>query len=376
MYKPTDAQNERIKQAREFAQGLLRSHGRGKWKNDAGHALKLFQEYSAAGYHALLIPAGNGGDGLDYVTAGLIYEELSYHNVGFMPSLLSVVHCAELIKIASEEKQKERCLGQIASDRKIFGFCLTEEGAGSDIASIRCEVKESAGKLLLNGEKSVVINSAIADYFVVIATTNPSKGRAGINAFIVDAGAPGVEVDEDRLSYGFEASVISGVRFSNVALGKDSLMGEEGSGYFLLMETFDKGRPLVAASCVGAARRIFDLITSYAKQRVQFGKELFTFQGISFKLADFIARIHASQLLYLDALSLIDRGMAFTMEASIAKLYASETLRDLSAFGLELMGYHGFLDGNEVREIFHDAQLLISIDGSSNVQRMVIASQL
>ncbi|HDP80107.1 MAG TPA: hypothetical protein ENN21_04615, partial [Spirochaetes bacterium] len=228
----------------------------------------------------------------------------------------------------------------------------------------------------LNGEKTVVINCGIADYYIVIATAGPGKGRAGLEAFVVDGSLRGVACEPRREALCFRNSPIGAMRFDNVAVPPEGAVGGEGSGYLLVMETLDKGRPLVGACCVGAARRVFDIILAHAKSRKQFGIALYSFQGVSFKLADFSVRIRAATLLYRECLSRIDRGEGFTMEASMAKLYASETLRDIASFGLELMGQRGYCEENAVHEIFHASQLLISIDGSSNVQRMVIASQL
>ncbi len=374
MNKSGEYQNELFKRSRETGR-RLGSMSPEPGTSSAEVARRLFTELSAERYHALLVPESHGGAGLGYAAAGAIYEELSYYGIGFMPALLTNAHCAELLKIAGTKREAD-FLERIGGGRCIFGFCLTEEEAGSDIAGIRCTAEAAGSGYIVNGEKSIVINNAIADYFIVIATTGFSRGRAGLNAFVVDASLPGVERGEAVSGFGFGHSAIGRVRFRNVAIPRENLLGEEGSGYFQVMETFDKGRPLVAASCVGAARRLLDIVTAHVRKREQFGKPLFSFQGISFRLADLATRLRASRLLYLDALSRIDEGREFSMESSMAKLFASETLRDLAEFSLEALGYRAFEDDSEVRSIFNDAQLLISIDGSSNVQRMVIASQL
>ncbi len=342
----------------------------------AAASLKLYHSYCEGGYQALLVPSSAGGRGLDYTTAGLIYEELGYGCISVMPPLLTTAHCTEFIKIADSEKQKKRIFDMVTKDRSPLGFGLTEEQAGSDIAAIQCRADRRDGGYLINGKKTVVLNNLTAGAYVVIASTSPGSGRAGLNAFIVDAGAPGITKGGPYSGCAFQHTVTGWVEFNDVFVPADALLANEGSGYFLLMETFDKCRPFVAACCVGAARKVFDTIVEYAKSREQLGKPLFSFQGISFRLADFAARIRASRLLYLEALSHIDRDIEFTMEASIAKLYASEALRDVAQFGIETLGYRGIFEENPIQEIFQDAQLLISIDGSSNIQRMIIASQL
>lgn len=372
MFELTDRQSALIEEAARFSSsyaGPVEAAG-------ADSSLRIFRDFCEHGYQALLVPERYGGKGLDYTTAGLIYEELGYGYLPVMPSILTTTHCVEFVKIAGAEAVKHSLFAMTANDRIPLGFGLTEEMAGSDIAAIQCRAERRNGGFTLSGRKTVVLNSLIAGAYVIIATTAPGTGRAGLNAFIVDADAPGVVRKAPYNGLGFKNTVVGEIELNEVSLAEGAMLGDEGSGYFTLMETFDKCRPFVAACCVGAARRVFDTIVEHSKAREQMGKPLFSFQGISFRLADFAARLRASRLLYLEALSLVDRGLAFTMEASIAKLYASETLRDLAEFGLEVLGYRGIYRDNPVRDIFMDAQLLISIDGSSNVQRMIIASQL
>jgi alkylation response protein AidB-like acyl-CoA dehydrogenase len=166
------------------------------------------------------------------------------------------------------------------------------------------------------------------------------------------------------------------VSFNDVRIQKDCLLGEQGSGYLLFMETLDKGRPLVAACCVGETGRALDLIVRYAKDRVQFGKPLSAFQGVTFTLADLATRAHAARLICRDALERIDAGKPFTMEASMAKLFASEVLFDTASFGMDMLGHKTITAASEITRIYHDARLMKAIDGTANVQRMVIASQL
>lgn len=373
MYKLSDFQQNEIRKASGFVRDkilpLMDDSVRVPVK-------ELFLELAAGGYHALLLPEKHGGRGVDYLSAGLVYEELSYACVGLMPSLLAAVHCGELLKIAEADERRDLMLDLMGRENRLYGFCLTEEDAGSDITSIKSSARKSGDSCVINGVKTVVINCGIADYYIVIATGDHAKGRAGLNVYVVDAREKGVQCVKVHSGVDFRYNEIGAVKFENAKTLGVMPVGGEGSGYFMVMETFDKGRPLVAACCTGAARKVFDIITAHAKKRHQFGKELFSFQGVSFKLADLATRIRASRLLYLDALSRIDEGAAFSMEASMAKLFASETLRDCASFGLEVLGSRGFYGNDEVHDISRAANLLISIDGSSNVQRMVIASQI
>ena len=339
-------------------------------------ARRLYAAYASNGYHALLIPKQCGGSGLSYTSTGIVYETLSYHLPGTLHAPITTAHCVEMIKSSRPGSSRDTYLKNIATGGLAVGFCLTEDSAGSDITAISTTAQKTGQGYVLNGKKSIVINHSIASFLIVFATLSPEKGRAGINAFVVDPGLDGITLSDPYEVEGFAGSVMGEVILDDVHIDRECLLGEEGSGYFLLMETLDKGRPLVAASCTGSANRVFDIILQYTKNRHQFGKDLFSFQGVSLELAEFATRIHASRQLYLDALERIDSGQSFCMEASMAKLFAGQTLSELASFGMDILGYRGIVQPCLVQQVYHDAQLMKSIDGTGTVQKMVIASQL
>ncbi|HOS96625.1 MAG TPA: acyl-CoA dehydrogenase family protein, partial [Deltaproteobacteria bacterium] len=197
-----------------------------------------------------------------------------------------------------------------------------------------------------------------------------------LNAFVVNASLPGISVSEPYNTLGFSSGVMGSVRFENVRIPEEFMLGEPGSGYLLFMETLDRGRPLVAASCVGEAHRALDLAIEHSRKRSQFGRQLKDFQAVSFTLAELATRVHASRLLYQDALMRIDEGRPFTMGASMAKFHAAETLSAAASFGMDMLGSRTVGTRTEMERIFHNAHLMQAIDGTANVQRMVIASQL
>lgn len=339
-------------------------------------ARSLFACFAQRGYHSLLIPKNLGGGGLDHLNAGGACETLSYELPGSLHGPLTTIHCASMIMSGAQNAYHEQCLENIARGRAPAGFCLTEEAAGSDIAAICTTAKKQGGAYTITGSKSIVINHAIARILIVFATTPPASGRASLNAFAVDAGLPGIAVGDPYDTLGFASGVMGPVVFDTVRVPDDCLLGEAGSGYLLFMETLDKGRPLVAASCTGEANKALDLIIGYARERMQFNRPLESFQDISFSIAEHATRIHAARLLYRDALMRIDDGRPFTLEASMAKLFAAETLMGVATFGMELIGYRSVTGHSELSGIYHDARLMGAIDGTSNVQKMVIASQL
>lgn len=374
MFPISDEQQVLVRKAERFSEKHVR------FLTDPGSGLEkakaIYEAYAKAGYHALLIPKECKGHGLDYVTTGLLYEALSSRLPGTLNGPVTTAHCAEMMKLGLAGERLNRHLSSIAGKRLAAGFCLTEEGAGSDIASVSTTAKRHKRGFVINGKKSIVINHALASYLIVFASNSPAKGRAGLNAFLVDPSLKGLTIGEAYDPYGSSGSVMGEIVFDDVIVPEGSLLGEEGTGYFLLMETLDKGRPIVAACCAGSARRVFDMVLAHVKGRSQFGKPLFSFQGISFPLAEHATRLQASRLLAFDALSRIDAGMTFSLEASMAKFHASETLLGLASFGMEALGYRAALESHEIRRIHYEAQLMMSIDGTANVQKMVIASQL
>ncbi|MGI6398697.1 MAG: acyl-CoA dehydrogenase family protein [Desulfomonilia bacterium] len=377
MHPLNERQQALIEDARRFASENIQILDSGDDRTAA--AARLYRAFARGGYHALLIPEDLGGKGLDYVSTGLVYEALSYHLPATLHGPITTAHCIEMIRIGCQGARRDEILSAIASKGMAVGFCLTEEGAGSDIASISTRAERSGRGFTITGNKSIVINHAIASLLIVFAARPGRRGRAGLNAFLVDAALPGVRIGKPYETPGFPGSIMGDVVFDHVPVSRDSLLGEDDSGYFLLMETLDKGRPLVAASCTGAARKAFDLVLDHAKNRIQFGKPLFSFQGISLPLAELATRLEASRLLTFDALSRIDGNRTFSMEASMAKLHAADTLLDIASFGIEVLGYRAAGTSAEAREIVRihqDAQLMKSIDGTANVQKMVIASQL
>ncbi len=367
-------QHALIEQAKDFAKGLRDKLPGGSGKVE--QARRLLAAFARKGYHALLIPRQYGGKGLDHLSAGIAYETLSSEIPGMLHGPLTSVHCASMIESACQNPFHEQCLRDIAQKHAPAGFCLTEEAAGSDITSITTAVHRQGKGFRLTGTKTIVINHAIARFFIVFAAYPTGSGRSALNAFVIKADLPGITVSEPYDTSGFASAVMGSVAFEDVRIPQECLLGEMGSGYLLFMETLDKGRPLVASCCVGEAACALDLVVRYSKERVQFKKPLSAFQAVNFTLADLATRLHAARLVTRDALMRIDAGKPFTMEASMAKLCASEVLFDIASFGMEMLGHRTITAGSEICRIYHDARLMKAIDGTANVQRMVIASQL
>lgn len=337
-------------------------------------AMAYYSIYCKNKLHLLLLHKDYGGLSASFTHSGNIFETLAYNYYNTLPTLLTTIHCYELIKSFADNNKKKWLLNNVTKSQKPLAFCLTEQQAGSDITSIHTTAIKNENNIFINGRKVIVINSGIASFYLVIAQST-KKGRAGLNAFLIPENADGIQCEKFELSSFFH-SVIGSVTFNNVTIDAQYQIGDEGSGYFLLTEMLDKGRPLVAACCVGAAQRALDIIINHTKNRKQFSRHLFDFQGINFPVAEFETRLHASRLLYQDACEKIDNNEPFTKEASMAKYYASRLFVDITNFGMDVLGYRSLIDTSEMKQLHDFAKTMMFIDGTENVQKMIIASLL
>lgn len=341
---------------------------------DYERASAYYSLYHKNKIHLLLV--SNTYKGLDatFTQTGKVFEELSYHYFDTLPTILTTIHCLELINSIADDNKKIFLLNQVIDSKKPFAFCLTEENAGSDITSITTTAIKDGKQFIINGKKDIVINSGIASFYILFARSG-KKGRAGLNAFLIPENAKGLLTNKLMLD-SFYNSVLGTVILENVTIGDEYQIGEDGSGYFLLTEMLDKGRPLVAACCVGGAQRAFDIILEHTKKRKQFSKTLYNFQGINFPIAEFATRIHAARLLYQDACKKIDNGEPFSKESSMAKYFASRLFLDITTFGMDVLGYRSIIDRSEIKHLNNCAHTMMFIDGTENVQKMIIASLL
>jgi len=337
-------------------------------------ALEYYLVYKKNHVDAILLDTQFNGLSSSYYNAGIFFEQLSYYYFDILPTLLTTIHCYELIKSYADEVKKNLFLKKILNSTKPIAFCLTEDAAGSDISCIQTTAIRKNNSFIINGKKVIVINSGIASFYLVLAQSS-KKGRAGLSAFLIPESTSGIQTKPLNIS-GFKNCVIGTVEFNNVAIDQEYQIGEEGSGYFLITEMLDKGRPFVASCCVGGALRALDIIIEHTKSRKQFTKTLYDFQGINFPIAEFKTRLHAARLLYLDACNKIDNNEPFSIEASMAKYYASRLFLDITVYGLDILGYKSIMESSEMKKLNDLAQAMMFIDGTENVQKMIIASLL
>jgi len=325
------------------------------------------------------VPFGEeiGGAGADYVSYTIVLEELA--RACASTSVIVSGHTSlgtwPIFEFGTPE-QKEKYLHGLTSGEKLAAFALTEPAAGTDAAAGKTTAVLDGDEYVLNGSKIFITNGGFADVYIVTAMTDPASGTRGISAFIVEKDAPGFSVGEREHKMGIKASSTTPLYFSDCRIPKDALLGKEGKGFKIAMATLDGGRIGIAAQALGIAQGALDASIAYAKERVQFGKPIATFQAIQWMIADMATEIDAARLLVYRAAWNKDNGLAYGKEAAMAKLFASETATRVAGKAIQIHGGYGFTESYPVERAYRDAKITEIYEGTSEVQRMVIAGNV
>jgi len=322
------------------------------------------------------IPKKYGGLGLDMVSISLILEEIGY----ISPSCAIIIQVAGVgalpILFGGTEQQKEKCLRAMGLGEAYPAFALTEKAAGSDAGAIELKAERKGGDYVLNGRKRLICNADIATFAVVFGKTDPEKGVRGISAFIVEKDASGFKVGRRERTVGMRGDGVYELIFENCRVPEENLVGEKNEGFRLAMRALDDSRITIAAINIGIARAALDTAVRFAKERVAFGKQIAEFEGIRFPIADLAMEIQAARLLTLKAAWLADRGMKHSEESSMAKLYASQLAVKASEFGMNALGGFGATVEYPVERYLRDALTMVSMEGTLEVQKLVISREL
>lgn len=315
-----------------------------------------------------------GGAGADYLSYILVLEELA--RVSASTCTILAAHASlgtwPIYQFGTKE-QKEKYLRKLASGEMLAAFALTEPSAGTDAASGKTTAVLEGDEWVLNGSKIFITNGGYAGVYIVTALTDPSKGVKGISTFIVEKDAPGFSVGEKERKMGIKASSTTPLYFNNCRIPKDALLGKEGEGFKIAMMTLDGGRIGIAAQAVGIAQGAFEAAVKYAKERIQFGKPIATKQAIQWMIADMATEIEAARLLTYRAAWNKDHGLPYTKEASMAKLFAAEVATRTATKAVQIHGGYGYTENYPVERSYRDAKITEIYEGTSEVQRMVIA---
>jgi len=372
----TDDQRLLRESVREFAERELRPHVM-EWDEAQHFPMSLLPKLADIGLMGIQFPESVGGAGMSSVDYCLCIEELA--RVDPAIALSVAAHnglAASHLHMFGTEAQQQRFLVPLATGKVLGAWGLTEPTAGSDAAGTRTMARRDGDGWMIDGAKTFITHGSIAGVMVAMAVTDRARGNRGISAFVIPAGTPGMRAGRKENKLGMRASETSEVVFEQCRVPADALLGDEGQGFINTLQVLDAGRIGIAALSVGLAQGAWDAARSYALQREQFGQPIASFQGIRWKLADLATRIEAARLLTYRAAALKDEGVRTTRESSMAKLYASEVAVRAAEECVQIHGGYGFVKDYPAEKFFRDVKLLTIGEGTSEVQRLVIARQL
>jgi acyl-CoA dehydrogenase len=337
----------------------------------------VLEHAAELGLFGLTIPAEFGGLGLPMLAKALVYEQLGRTHAGFT-SIIGT-HCGigtTAIVMLGTDDQKQKYLPRLASGELIAAFALTEPNSGSDAGSLTTRAERHGDRYVLNGTKHFITNAHVAKVFTVFAKTDAAAGSRGISAFLVERDTPGLSISRFQPTMGLRGSHVAELVFQDCEVPRDSLLGEEGAGYRAALATLSHGRVGIAARCVGASAKATELAVTYALGRYQFGKPISEFQLIQAHLADMAAETAAARALTFSVAALIDEGQTARKESSMAKLVATETYGRVVDRALQVHGGMGYCTESEIEHFYRDARITRIYEGTSEVQRLIIAREL
>jgi alkylation response protein AidB-like acyl-CoA dehydrogenase len=348
-----------------------------RWDEEETFPAEIVAKLGQMGYLGAIFPEELGGAGLGYVEYCIILEELA--RVDPSVALIVAAHtslCANHIYLAGTEEQRRRYIPKLASGAWLGCWSLTEPEAGSDAAGTRTTAVRQGSEWVLNGAKTFTTNAAEAHVCVAMAVTNRAAGHRGISAFIIEKGTPGFRLGKKEAKMGMRATSTGEVIFEDCRLPASQLLGGEGQGFVDSLRVLDGGRISIAALAIGIAQGAFDASIRHARHRRQFGRPIAEFQAIQHKLVDMAVSLDAARLLTYRAARMADRGQRMTKEASMAKLFASEMAVRAAGEAVQIHGGYGFIKDYPVEKLYRDVKLCTIGEGTSEIQRLVIARQL
>lgn len=340
----------------------------GAWPQDV---IDKAHEVGLMNLHA---PERFGGAGLSFLEECLVGEELAWGCSGIGTSLGANGLASAPIILGGSEEVQEEFFGELVAEPKLASFCLTEPGAGSDVSSMRTRAEKKGDKYVLNGSKCFITNGTYADWYTVYAKTDPDAGHRGMSAFLVRRDDT-IVIDKKEDKMGQRASNTATVTFNDTEVDAKYLIGEENKGFKLAMMTLDRTRPGVAAMATGIARAALEYATEYSKERVQFGVPIAMHQAIQFMIADMATKVHLSRLATWQSAVLLDQGKRNTIESSHAKRFASDSAMEVATDAVQVYGGYGFIKEYPVEKLMRDAKIMQLYEGTSQIQRLVIARE-
>jgi len=373
----TDEQRELRALAREFAEKEIRPKA-AEYDEHQTHAAEIVAKAHEVGLINLHIPERLGGLDLSAFDGILVNEELNWGCSGIGTTLCANGLAAGPILVAGTEEQQAEWLGPLVSEPILGCFGLTEPGAGSDVSGISTTAVRAGDEYVINGSKMFITNAGPASWIVCFASTDRSQGHKGLSAFVVPMDTPGVTIEKHLDKMGQRATDTSAVAFQDAVVPAANRLGEEGDGFKIAMQTLDFTRPGTAVGAVGVAQAAYELALDYAKERVQFGMPIAMNQGVSFLVADMATEIEAARLLCWQAAWMIDQGYGrkATKYSSFAKRFSADTAMKVTTDAVQVFGGYGYMKEYPVEKLMRDAKLFQIYEGTSQIQRLVIAKEV
>lgn len=375
-FNPTEEQMLIASTVREFAEkevGPIAS----EIEEEMRFPVELLPRMAAIGLMGMQVPEKYGGGELGSVSYAMAIEELA--RVSASVAIIVSVHNSLVLHpmlIFGSDAQKTRYIPDMVEGRKLGAYCITEATAGSDVSNESSLGVREGDRYVLNGEKLFITNGDKADVFFVMVRTSPGKGSRSLSAFLIERGTKGFNISEPLKKMGLNASGTVSIKLDNCAVPADSMLGKEGDGMKIALSTLDGGRIGVGAQSLGIAQGAYEAALEYAKQREQFGRKISEFQGIQWMLADMATSIEASRLMLYRAAFLRDQGKDYSLAASMAKLFASETAASVADRAVQIHGGIGYIRGTPVERYYRDARITRIYEGTSEIQRLVISRRL
>ncbi len=362
--------------ARQIAQEKIKPL-REKYDEEGTFPWDIVKIMAQTDLFAVLIPEEYDGISGKVMDLAIVTEELSKVDAGIALSFGATGLGLYPILLSGSEEQKQKYLPQIAAGEKLAAFALTEANAGSDAGGIETTADKDGDFYVLNGTKQWITNGSEADIYTVFAMTNKAKGARGASCFIVEKGTPGFSFGKKENKMGIRASATTELIFENVRVPKENMIGREGTGFMVAMKTFDKSRPMVGAQAVGIAQGAYEEAARYSKQRHQFGKPISSFQAIQFMLADMATQIEAARALVYATARMIDSGVKkYSKESAMCKTFASDVAMKVTVDAVQVLGGYGYMKEYPVEKMMRDAKITQIYEGTNQVQRSIIASNL
>src|SRR5688572_18529525 len=374
-FEPTDEQKALVDMASRFTRERIIPVA-AECDREACFPKDVFEEAWRLGLINGTVPTEYGGAGLGELDNALITEQLAYGCTGIQTSMLANTLALTPILLAGNDAQKKKYLGMLTDAPLFASYCTTEPSGGSDVAGMRTTFTKSGSDYVLNGEKCWITNASLASFYVVFATSDPAKKHKGIAAFIVDRDSPGLEVGKHEDKLGQRASDTAAVHFSDVLVSAANLLAPEGEGFKLAMETFNQTRPDIGAMAAGLMQRCLDESVNYARERKAFGVPIGEHQLVGAMLADMAIRTEATRLLYQKAAWNLDNGVRVPMASAFAKAFGADSAMQVAIDAVQVFGGNGYVKDYPVEKLMRDAKVLQIYEGTSQIQRVVIARAL